>query len=227
MPYRADDGSWAEPFADARELAAQPASSFAGRLPTVQHIVSRLDAALGAALIAAEERGDDTLRALVVEMRSVQQDLVAKVAAAWKEPDLVVRVHAPAPTPPPAPVPQEPAERSLEALARVTRRGVQLRTAEMFVFERRARASLLFLEDTVEGSRPYAPSDRTSIVQALERLEHAYEKSRAQLVRATARPEPCAAHLEEALVPLWDAVAREVARMGAAVAAAREFLATH
>lgn len=223
MPYRADDGSWREPFADARELAAQPASSFAGRLPTVQHVVTRLEAALGAALIAAEERGDNALLALVVEMRSVQRELVAKVAAAWREPDLVVRVTATAP----APIPQRPVEDSLEELARDTHRGVQLHTAEMFVFEQRARASLVFLEDMLDGSRPYAPGDRASFAQALARLEHAYEKARAQLVRATAEPEPCEAHLEEALMPLWDSVARQVARMGATVAAAREHLARH
>lgn len=223
MPYRADDGSWAEPFADARELAAQPASSFAGRLPTVQRTVTRLDAALNAALIAAEQRGDGALGALVVEMRTVQQDLLAKVAAAWRQPDLVVRVTAPLAAIQPSPA-QAP-EPSLEALARDSRRGVQLRTAEMFVFERRARASLLFLEDTLDGSRPYAVADRTSVARALERLEHAYEKGRAQLVRGTAEPEPCTPQLEEVLMPLWDEVAREVARMGAVVAAARQFLA--
>jgi hypothetical protein len=165
-------------------------------------------------------------------MRVVQQDLVAKVAAAWKQPDLVVHVTALVPAREPAParprphVPAQAPEPSLEALARDTRRGVQLRTAEMFVFERRARASLAFLEDTLDGSRPYALGDRKWVAQALERLEHAYEKARAQLVRATAEPEPCEPHLEEALVPLWDDVAREVARMGTVVAAGRQFLAS-
>lgn len=187
--------SWTEPFADARDLMAE-SSSFAGRIPAVLVIVERFDEALRDASIAAEQRGDAALDELVAELREVQRALRARLAEAWNVPDDGVR-H--------------------------TRWALQLRTVEMFVFDPKVQGSLSFLEGLIDGSLAYARSDRSSLVRALECLVRGHEQARAQLERMTAPPGPSPE--DDALAPRLHESFREVARMGAAVAAGNELLA--
>jgi hypothetical protein len=250
VPYRDRLPTWQRALDDARELAALPASAYAGRIPTIRRAVERLESASADALAASAQApvpfADPILAELIAEIGRTLLVLRPKLTVAERAPDIVVRspsppsaspspsaaprivIHPPDP-PTPAPSRAEQARLRQEALAaesraRLTKRGWQLRFIELCLgFPRHEAAAQILTSLIFPSSREPSPSD-DELRHALAVIEPSLQEAKRLLDVARQAPEPSTMGTDEALAESWRSIIGKIEDLEEAITLAKERL---
>jgi hypothetical protein len=250
VAYRDRLPTWQRALDDARELAALPASAFAGRIPTVRRAVERLESASADALAASAQApvpfADPVLAELIAEIGRTLLVLRPKLTVAEQAPDIVVRspsppspspsssaaprivIHPP-PAPKPAPSAAEQARLRQEALAaedraRLTKRGWQLRFIELCLGFPRHEAAAEVLRSLLFPLPWVAPPTDDDLRRALEVIEPSLREAKRLLDVARHAPEPSTMGTDEALAESWRAIIQRIEDLEEAIPLAKERL---